>query len=96
MIDFAKTNGCDECGRTEIELHTATIGRKKITLCEKCLRELLEMTEKYVNRLDYPTSADTYDSDFTAEEIAEQTREHIRQMREEIDNIKRFNTLMKC
>ena len=80
MIDFTKTNGCDECRRTNIELHTATIGRKKITLCEKCLRELLEMTEKYVSRLDYPPCVDTYDSDFSIEEIVEQTKEHFREM----------------
>ena len=86
MIDFAKTNGCDECGRTEIELHTATIGRKKITLCGKCLRELLKMTERYVGRLDCPLCVDTYDSDFSVEEIAEQTREHFRELREVIEN----------
>lgn len=52
MIDITKTDGCDECRNTKVELHTATIGRKKITLCEKCMRELLIITAEYVDRLD--------------------------------------------
>lgn len=52
MIDFAKTDGCDECKSTKVELHTATIGRKKITLCEKCMRELLRVTSEYVDGFD--------------------------------------------
>lgn len=85
MIDFAKTNGCDECNRTSVELHTATIGRKKITLCEKCLREFLRVTEKYVNRLEYPLCVDTYDSDFSMEEIEEQMAEHHEWLREKLN-----------
>ena len=52
MIDFAKTDGCDECNATKVELYTATIGRKKITLCESCLRELLRVTEECVDKMD--------------------------------------------
>ena len=52
MIDFTKTDGCDECKATKVELHTATIGRKKITLCEKCMRDLLRVTAEYVDMLD--------------------------------------------
>ena len=52
MIDIIKTNGCEECNKDHVTLHTATIGRKKITLCETCMRELLRVTQEYIDRLD--------------------------------------------
>lgn len=52
MIEIKKADGCDECGDAKVELYAAIIGRKKITLCEKCLREFLKMTEEYIDRLD--------------------------------------------
>lgn len=52
MINILKTKGCDECMNDKAGLYTLTVGQKKITLCEKCMRELLRVTEEYVDRLD--------------------------------------------
>lgn len=53
MIDWKKMNVCDSCNKTSSEknpatTYTATFERsgKKITLCRKCLEELLSVTKK--------------------------------------------------
>ena len=53
MIDLKKMNVCDSCNMTSSEknpvtTYTATFERtnKKITLCRKCLEELLSVTKK--------------------------------------------------
>ena len=53
MIDWKKMNVCDSCNVTSSErnpttTYTATFDRtnKKITLCRKCLEELLSVTKR--------------------------------------------------
>lgn len=59
MIDWKKMNVCDSCNVTSSEknpvtTYTATLERtgKKITLCQKCLEELLSATKRVLETED--------------------------------------------
>lgn len=69
MIDITKTNGCDECMSDKVILHVLTVGKKKITLCEKCMRELLRVTEEYVDKLGKDRRCDNRAIEIVKEEL---------------------------
>lgn len=59
MIKWNKYNVCDSCNLTttpdkHVDTYTITFERtnKKVKLCEKCLRELLEATKNIIDEID--------------------------------------------
>lgn len=59
MIDWKKMNVCDSCDvtsseRNSVTTYTATFERtnKKITLCRKCLEELISATKRVLETED--------------------------------------------
>ena len=67
---------CPNCGRGGCSEH------KSAYLALKHWNKLMEICWKHEKDEHYPFSVDTYDSDFSLEEIEEQTKEHMKQLAE--------------